>query len=170
MRTLYSLFLISIPMVLCAQGDSVHSSSGYDSIHLIVRQMMNREVLSGLREMHLVVGTTDTSLRSEVENRLRSNGIPFVTRYIEALHQRGSPTLYVDLIRPRAGTNVYHATVELKEEVSLGRNKAQTVSSAVTWSTERFVQDDQRQKRARAAVLDAVDEFVKGYHDANRQR
>ena len=169
MRILCSLVLMSIPTVLCAQ-DSLHYDKQTDSIYREFVQETRRAGLVGLHEMHLVIDISDASFRADVENRLRSQGVPFVSRYIEALHQSGSPTLYVDLIKLNVGTNVYRATVELKEEVNPVRNGAQRVHFAVTWSTERFVQDNASQRHARAALLDAVDEFVKAYLAANRKR
>ncbi len=170
MRALYSLFLLTIPIVLSAQADSVHADKQSDSLYRDFMQQMRNAGLVNLREMHLVIGVKDATLRTAIENRLRSNGIPFVTRYIEALHQSGDPTLYVDVIKLDAGTNVYRARVALKERVTPVRFSALRPLSAVTWSRETFVQDDGSQRRARAALLHAVDEFVNAYKAANGKR
>ena len=163
MRSLCCAILMSLPITLRAQADSLRRNAQVDSLYSVFR----REGLRGLGGMLVIVGSADTSLRAMIEQRLRLKGIPFVRRFADALHQRGSPNLYVTAYEvPRKGSNLYHVAVELREQVSLVRNKAQTVN-AVTWSTERFVLVDRNRNRIRDAALAAVDEFVSDYLAAN---
>jgi len=139
-----------------------------------------RATLAGLTGVGVVVeamdpdaekdGLTTSTLRTEVELKLRQAGIRVLTEAERAVAP-GSPFLYLRVATMKSdgvGVYIYNITLELVQEVRLTRNPAITML-ATTWRVGGFLGIIQHRNlsQVRESVRDVMDQFLNAYLAAN---
>ncbi len=142
-----------------------------------------RATLAGLTGVEVVVeelnagveqdGLTRSSLRSDVELKLRQAGIRVLTP-IERSAMPGSPYLYLRIgtVRNRVSIYGYHIVIELRQLVRLTRDSGVTTWAA-TWQSGGIVGTigaDKLSATVRENVQEEVDTFLGAYVAANPKR
>ena len=143
---------------------------------------LERRTLAGLTGVEVVVepmdpaaekdGLTTSTLRTDVELKLRQAGIRVLTSD-ERLAAPGMPYLYlrVGTIKDEEGLYAYDIDLELKQEVRLTRNPALSLM-ATTWRVAGWVGTigSRNLSKVRERVRDTVDQFINAYLAANPKR
>jgi hypothetical protein len=117
-------------------------------------------------------GITRRQVQTEVEQRLREQGIRVLTQ-AEVLRSFGRPSLAVN-IQITSAENVpgeqyvVHITVALKQHVLLERNTTMPAFEAATWEVEVLgVVGRDAFQRVREDVASLVDRFIQAYRSVN---
>jgi len=132
-----------------------------------------RETLRGLKGIQVLVepitlaGLTESTLKTDVELKLRKAGIRVLTKD-EWLLTQGYPYLYVNVTAIELKSPqefIYSVNVGLTEDVILSRNRS-IETSATTWKKSALgITPDLR--AVREAVGDQVDKFMNDYLAVN---
>lgn len=142
----------------------------------------DRATLAGLSGVHVLVENTTVerkeewlsraTLQTDVELRLRQNGIRVLTREAQ-LTTPGSPFLYVRAVSMPDGFGGFVVCIELilSQGVVLERNPS-IASTADTWSATSVMGriGPNSKFKVRETVRDQVDQFVNAYLAANPKR
>jgi hypothetical protein len=141
-----------------------------------------RDALKGLQGVRVLVekltpevekyGLTSQQLQTDVELRLRQNGIRVLSEGQEQFSAPGMPYLYVNvsiMMRKDIPLAVFVILVELKQNVFLARDTTK-LCIASTWDSKSMVGSvglDKIETTIRKDVKDNVDEFINDYLAVN---
>jgi len=138
-----------------------------------VLEKQRRETLRGLKGIQVLVepitlaGLTESTLKTDVELKLRKAGIRVLTED-EWLKTPGYPYLYVnvtaiELKSPREF--IYSVNVAFKQDVILSRNRS-IETTGVTWDVSSLGINS-KLRYVREVVSDLVDKFMNDYLAVN---
>jgi predicted secreted protein len=152
------LFLFSTPILALDTENTRRSLRGLDGVEVLIEPLPTQVEQAGL---------TTSTVRTDVELKLRQAGIPV----FEA--NRGSAVLHVNVSVLASRDNVwpYSVRVEVLQDVALMRDRSIVVILAETWN----VAGDgsvgrQNIRNLRDIAKDQVDQFINAYLAVNPKK
>ena len=159
-----AMFLLVAASAATAGGDTENdrqSLKGLEGVGVVVEDL-EAEVEQG--------GLNTTSIRTDVELKLRQAGITVLTE-AEVLAAPGGPILHINVSTVGGPLYAYFVGVELCQDVRLDRDPSIRIFTAVTWSVGAVGTVGRSNLRdIRNSIKDHVDEFLNAYLSVNPKR